>query len=341
MLKFMDGFDHYAPTGTGGTTLQKYLSAAGYTIRNPTNETFAITDGRRSGQYALQFTTKANASVNASLTWGFTSQAQLIVFGFALKASGNRMRICRIENVADVDWDATSGKLKIGNTEGATPLIMNAWYYIEVECDRTANEVRVWVNDTLQVTAPWTSVPQDNRYSIVWGQTSQQSKDGVQCIDDMYALDSSSGARTERLRPVEVATRLPTADTKAEWTPVVSKGNPPSTHAEIAGQLLAMEEGKPYLQSNVSGQMDQYRSNAVLPSNNKIFGVAVTTLARKGDLDDRAIGIKVSAGGQETEVQQPLTESYAFYQVTMEKNPSGEDWNQNSVESSEFGIVTR
>ena len=341
MLKFMDGFDHYAPTGTGGATLQKYLNAAGYTIRNPTNVTFSITDGRRSGQYALQFTTKANASVNASLTWGFTSQSQLIVFGFALKASGNRMRVCRIENVADVDWDATSGKLKIGNVEGATPLIMNAWYYIEVECDRNANEVRVWVNDTLQVTAPWTSAPQDNRYSIVWGQTSQQSKDGVQCIDDMYALDSSAGARTERLRPVEVATRMPTADTKAEWTPVVSKGNPPSTHAEIAGQLLAMEEGKPYLQSNVSGQMDQYRSNAVLPSNNKIFGVAVTTLARKGDLDDRSIGIKISSGGQESEVQQPLTESYAFYQVTMEKNPSGEEWNQNSVESSEFGIVTR
>lgn len=341
MLKFMDGFDHYAPAGTGGATLQKYLAAAGYTIRNPTDDTFSVVEGRRTDARALRFVAKANASVNASLSWGFTSQSQLIVFGFALKASGSRMRICRIENVVDVDWDSTTGKIKIGTTEGQTALIMNAWYYFEIECDRTKGEVRVWVNDTLQATVEWTTPPQDSKYTIVWGQTSQVSKDGIQDIDDMYALDSSAGARVERLRPVEVATRMPTADVTTEWTPVAGDGALPSTHAEIAGQLLAMETGKPYLQSNISGQVDQYRSNAVLPSNNAIYGVAVTSLARKGDLDDRSIGLKISTGGQEKEIQQPLTENFAFYQITMEKTPDGNDWNQNAVESSEFGVVTR
>lgn len=341
MLKFMDGFDHYAPAGTGGATLQKYLAAAGYTIRNPTDDTFAVVDGRRSGAYALRFITKANSAVNASLSWGFTSQSQLVVFGFAMKASGSRMRICRIEGVVDVDWNQSNGKIKVGAVEGVNALIMNAWYYFEIECDRTKGEVRVWVNDTLQVTAPWENPPQDNKYTIVWGQTAQENKDGVQDIDDMYALDSSAGKRVERLRPVEVATRMPTADVKTEWTAVGGKSAPPATHSEIAGQLLAMESDKPYLQSNISGQTDQYRSNAVLPSNNTVFGVAVTALARKGDLDDRSIGLKISVGGQEKEIQQPLTESFAYYQMTMEQTPTGTEWNQNAVESSEFGVVTR
>lgn len=341
MLKFMDGFDHYAPAGTGGATLQKYLAAAGYTIRNPSDDTFLVVDGRRAGAYALRFTTKANSAVNASLSWGFTSQAQLVVLGFAMKASGSRMRICRIEGVADIDWNPTNGKIQVGTNEGINPLIMNAWYYFEIECDRSKNEVRVWVNDTLQVTAPWSTPPQDNRYTITWGQTSQSNKDGVQDIDDMYAVDSSMGKCVERLHPVEVATRMPTADVRAEWTPAGGNGKYPDTHAAIASQLLAMESDKPYLQSNISGQTEQYRSNAVLPSSNKVFGVAVTSLARKGDLDDRSIGLTISVGGQVQEVQQPLTESFAYYQMTMEEAPGGVAWNQNAVESSEFGVVTR
>lgn len=83
MLKFMDGFDHYAPSGTKGTVIQKYLAAAGYDIRNASDTTFSVVDGRRTGATALRFSTVAQATVNASLSWGFTSAASLVVFGFA------------------------------------------------------------------------------------------------------------------------------------------------------------------------------------------------------------------------------------------------------------------
>ena len=141
MLKFMDGFDHYVPSGTKGTVIQKYLAAAGYDIRNASDTTFSVVDGRRTGAMALRFSTVAQATVNASLSWGFTSAASLVVFGFAFQAGGTRQRICRVENVVDIDWDTATGKLKVGSDLSVSPLIMNAWYYLEIECDVTNKQV--------------------------------------------------------------------------------------------------------------------------------------------------------------------------------------------------------
>lgn len=338
MLRFMDGFDHYAPVDTKGAVLQKYLSAAGYTIRNANDDTFSIVNGRRSGMCALRFSAKQGATVNASLSWGFRSTSQLVVFGFALQAGGTRMRICRIDNVIDLNWDRTTGKLSIDGQLGETPLIMNAWYYFEIEIDRTKNQVRVWANDSLQLTVPLTPVIPD-RWVITWGQDGQVDVTGTQDIDDMYVVDSSPGKRIERLKPCEVTTRMPTADVTAEWS--IVNGGAIKEHYQIAGQKLAMEPGAPYLQSNINGQRDIYRSNAVLPTDNVIHGVAVATLARKGDLDDRSIGVSLSAGGQDKEVAIKLTENYAYYQVTYEQTPADTDWTRNTVESSEFGITTR
>jgi len=338
MLKFMDGFDHYAPAGTKGSVITKYLTAAGYDIRNASDTTFSVVDGRRTGATALRFSTVAQAVVNASLSWGFTSAASLVVFGFAFQAGGTRQRICRIENVVDIDWDTSTGKLKVGSDLGASPLIMNAWYYIEIECDVTNQTVKIYANDELQLTVPWTSgVP--TKYTLTWGQTGTATATGTIDIDDFYALDSSAGQRVARLHPVEVATRMPTADIKAEWTVVGATGSP--AHYTIAGQTLALETGKPYLQSNVSGQEDRYRSNAVLPSSNEIYGVGVVALARKGDVDNRSIGLVLSTGGNEVERQLALTETYKYYQSTEEQKPGGGNWTQNDVESSEFGIRTR
>ncbi|EBI5392123.1 hypothetical protein DRC10_23800, partial [Salmonella enterica] len=64
--------------------------------------------------------------------------------------------------------------------------------------------------------------------------------------------------------------------------------------------------------------------------------------ARKGDLDDRKLGLVVNTeGGTPTEIQVPLTESYKYYQASFEQAPGGSDWNQNNVESLQFGIITR
>lgn len=345
MLKFIDGFDHYTATGVSGATVQPYLEAAGYTVRNATATTFQVVDGRQAGQKALQFTVAANASVVPSVSWGFTSPtATKVVFGFAIKASGTRMRVARIENIVDLNWNATTGKLEAQATSGGTPvvgtavLILNAWYFIEIVTDSVAKTVTVYANDELQLTLPYTDA-MPAAFTITWGQTATQTVAGVQVIDDLYALDNVGGARTDRLGPSAVATRLPTADVTTEWTPV-GQGSV-ATHFTIAGQLSALDTGKPYLQSNVNGATDEFRSNNVLPNNNQVWGVGIVALARKGDLDARSLGLKMTVSGTASETQVVLTESYKYLQATLENPPGGGSWTQNAIESSTFGIVTR
>ncbi|PZQ95048.1 MAG: hypothetical protein DI533_20525 [Cereibacter sphaeroides] len=341
MFKFCDGFDHYAAAGVTGPTLEPYLTAAGYTVRNALANTFAVVAGRRAGAYALQFNVARNSATNASLSWGFTFANNYACFGFAMNASGSRMRICRIENVIDVDWDTVTGKIKVGEQLGVNALILNAWYYFEIECDFTAKTVKIWANNELQLTVDISAVTVPTIATIAWGQVGTAPDAGVQLLDDFYVIDGSGTNNKTRLNPVEVTTRMPTADVgPKEWTVVVSPTGTP--HYQIVSQLEPNKSGAPYLQSNTAGATDMFRSNTVLPSNNQIFAVSVIAYARKGDLDDRKIGLLVKPdGGTETEIQLNLTESFKYYQATFETMPGGGTWNQNNVESLQFGIRTR
>lgn len=339
-LKFQDGFDHYAATGVKGATLQPYLTDNGYDVRNASDTTFAVVDGRRAGARALQFTVARNSTTNASLSWGFTYQGDYACFGFAMKASGSRMRICRIENVIDIDWDVTTGKISVAGQLGVNPLILNDWYYFEIECDFAAKNVKIWANNELQLTVDISSVAKPAKATIVWGQVGTAPDAGVQILDDFYALDAGGTANTARLSPIEVVTRAPSADITTQWEVVNATAGTP--HYQIAAQLEPNKAGAPYLQSNTAGATDLFRSNTALPTDNTVFAVSVIAYARKGDVDDRKLGLLIQPdGGSESETQVPLTEAFKYYQQTFDKTPSGGAWNKNIVESLQFGIRTR
>lgn len=346
MLRWIDGFDHYMAIGQTGATVQKYLEAAGYVVRNASATTFAIAEGRQAGQGALQFSVAANASVVPSISYGYSpATATKVVFGFALKATGARMRVCRVESVIDLNWNATSGKLEAtysGQTyTGASVLILNAWYFIEVVVDVANDTVTVYANNELQLTQPFAEA-MPSPVTITWGQTATQSAAGVQLIDDFYILDNNGGVRVDRVGPAAVATRRPSADVTTQWAIVPNGTTPaPTTHFSVAGQLGALETNKPYLQSNINGDKDEFKSNDLLPNNNQIYGVGVVALARKGDLDQRSLGLYMKVSGTESEVQVALTESNKYLQATLETPPGGGDWSQNIVEASSFGIITR
>lgn len=348
MLLFVDGFDHYLDVGQNGTVIQKYLEAANYIIRNPTSSTFAIVDGRITGSKAMKFSVPASTNVVPSLSWQYapTSSATKVVFGFAIKATGARMRIFRVEGgVLDLDWDASSGKLKVGNIQGAAVIILNAWYYIEVVLDITAQQIKVFANDELQLTAPMSTVPTFNgatNLQVTWGQTATQTTAGEQIIDDFYVLDNATGTRIDRLGPCSVNTRFPTFDVTKQWDIVANGASPvPTDHFAVAAQLGPLEANKPYLQSNVNGNTDEFRTNGALPNQNQIYGVGLVALARKGDLDDRKLGLKLTVSGTSDEKQIALVEANKYIQTTYEVPPGGGDWSPNAVETATFGIVTR
>lgn len=336
MLLFTDAFDHYTQKTASAVDITALLTAAGYTINNATNATFNIADGQDSGSLDLKMTVPAGSATPPSLSRSVTSAATLIVFGFSFRGTGSRLRFGRIAGVVDLDWDVTTGKMKVGTSLGVDTIILNAFWYIEIEVDKTANEVRIWANDTLQLTVPLPGGV-GTVYTITWGITTTSATAGTIEVDDLYVTDNSGGVNNGRLGPVQIITRAPTADVVTQWTPVGSTG----THSSILAQLSPGAVGAPYLQANVDGKTDKFTSNVVLPNSNEIYAVALVSYARKGDLDDRKLGMTLGTAGGDVEVQVPLDTAFGFKQVIFEQAPGGVTWTQNLVESSNFGIIAR
>lgn len=340
MLLHTDGFDHYAPKAALAADITAYLQAAGYVVNNATNNTFAIADGQDAGSLGLKMTIQAGASTPPSFSRAVTTDASKVVFGFSFRGQTSRLRFARIAGVIDLDWDTTTGKMKTvvnGNPVlGQDVIILNAFWFIEIEVDKTDGQVRVWANDTLQMTIPLPGGV-GSVYTITWGMSATSTVAGVIDIDDLYILDNSGGINNGRLGPVQIITRAPTTDVTAQWTPVGST----SSHFSILAQLEPGKQGAPYLQANVDGKTDKFTSNVVLPNANTIFAVALTSYAKKGDLDDRKLGMTIGTAGGDVEVQVPLDTTFAFKQRIFEQAPGGQTWTRNLVESSNFGIIAR
>jgi hypothetical protein len=336
MLLHTDGFDHYAAKTETAANITAYLQAAGYVVNNATNATFAIADGQDTGSLGLKMTIAANSSTPPSFSRAVTSAAALVVFGFSFRGQTSRLRFARIAGVIDLDWDATTGKMKVGSTLGQDVIILNAFWFIEIEIDKAAGEVRVWANDTLQLTVPLPGGV-GTVYTITWGMSAASTVAGTIDIDDLYVLDNSGGQNNARLGPVQIITRAPTADVTTQWTPVGST----AAHYSILAQLTPGASNAPYLQANVDGKIDKFTSNVVLPNANEIYAVALVSYAKKGDLDDRKLGMTIGTAGGDVEVQVPLDTAYAFKQVIFEQAPGGQAWTRNIVESSNFGIIAR
>lgn len=337
MLLHTDGFDHYAPKTETVANITAYLQAAGYTIVNAKSSTFQIGDGQDVNSLAMKMTIVANDATPPSFSRAITSAATLVVFGFSFRGSQSRLRFARIAGVIDLDWDVVTGRMKVGSQLGIDVIILNAYWFIEIEVDRTANEVRVWANDTLQMTVPLPGGV-GTAYTITWGMSTTSTVAGTIDIDDFYVLDNSGGVNNERLGPVQIITRAPSADVGTpQWTAVGSTG----AHWSIMAQLAPGSPTAPYLQANVDGKTDKFISNTVLPNANKVFAVSLVSYAKKGDLDDRRLGVTIGTAGGDVEVQVPLDTNYGFKQVIFEQAPGGQNWNQNIVESSTFGIIAR
>lgn len=336
-LKFTDSFDQYAAKTETAANITTYLQAAGYVVNNATNATFNIVDGQDANSLALKMTVQASSATPPSFSRAITTAATLVVFGFSFRGAQSRLRFARIANVIDLDWDATTGKMKVGSQLGVDVIILNAFWFIEIEIDKTANEVRVWANDTLQLTV---ALPggTGNTHTITWGMSASSPTAATIEIDDLYIVDNDGGQNVSRLGPIRISTRAPTADVPPmQWTPVGATGS----HFSILAQLSPGAPNAPYLQANIAGKTDKFTSNTVLPDNNEIFAVTLVSYARKGDLDDRSLGMTIETGANSLETPVALSTSSQYQQVIFERAPGGAVWNANTVESSQFGIIAR
>ena len=266
----------------------------------------------------------------------FTTSATRVVLGFAHRANA-RGRIASIAGVCDIDWPA--GIELLGVTGNAVP-IRNAWYYYELTIDKAAQTISLHINDTADITVPMPPAVADiTEYAVTW----QVENGAVGRVNDIYFLDNSTaGGETliNRLKPIRVPVRFPTADELIEWS-----GSEAGDHWPLIG--LPPPGSNRYVYSSTSGAQDLYTSTDALPdgagtSEMPIIAVGLVALASKSDLDNRQLGLLVGRGaGQQEVVETTMSMDPKYSYAVFEKAPGGAAWDATNVVSTPFGVVVR
>lgn len=292
--------------------------------------------GARAGDVSSTATIYVSMAPPTTISRTLTSTQSKVVIGFAHRSTA-RGRILAVKDLFNMDWPAG---IEILGARGASVPIRNVWYYYEIEIDKAANKLRLYVNDTLDITVdlPAAAAAMTN-YVITW----QTENGAVSRIDDVYLLDgdiTGGSTLTSRLKPISVPVRLPTADSSVDWD-----GSDPGPHWSLVGLLPPSPTS--YVRSAISGEQDLYTSGTPLPAGAgtaaaPILAVGVIALAQKSDLDNRQLGLVIGAPGNQSEViDTSLSTTLEYSFAIFEKAPGDQAWTAENVQSTPFGIAVR
>lgn len=320
-LRFMEGFDQF----NNESGLAAKLATAGYT----TGGIVGIADGRGAVTRALSIGSGAAAG---SLRRTFASGQNLVVLGFAYRATNARAQIVSIDGVVTLGWDAATGRITISGSAGQATIVLSVWYYFEIVIDKTLGEIRVHINNELDLTVALPSgAAFVTSYVCNWTTASD-----VKLLDDVVFIDSATGTYTNRIGPVQITARVPSVDVDAEWS--AATGN---DRYEMVNNIPVIPSQ--FIQSNSSGAFSTFLSNTPVQGQDAILAVGVVVVARKSDVDNRQIGLVVGTkNGARKEVLQPTlattdTYSYAVFETGLGNVP----WTDETVSDTPFGVVVR
>lgn len=267
----------------------------------------------------------------------FPAAGDKITVGWCHRANA-RGRILSITDVVDMDWPA---QIVMGGETGVAIPARNVDYYYEVTIDKVNLTATLHINDTLDLTCP---IPAGagtmTSFEFVW-----ISENGaITKLDDMYMVDDQAPngeLLLDRLGPIQIPLRLPTADTATkEWS--TASG---SSHWTMVGLLPPSEES--YIRSSTSGAQDLFTSDTALPAGAgttvPILAVGVVALAMKGDIDNRQLGLLVGAPGptqkEITDVALSVVPEYSY--GVFEKAPGNVAWDATNTLNTPFGVAVR
>jgi hypothetical protein len=272
----------------------------------------------------------------------FTVTGNKFTVGWCHRATA-RGRVLSVKDVLDMDWPAQIDLTPTGGTvvHGVAIPARNIDYYYELVIDKANMLAHLWINNTLDVSCPLpTGTDTKTSFEFTW-----MSENGaVSQIDDMvFVDDSTAGGATivDRIGPVQIPLRLPTADTAtAEWT--TASG---SAHWPMVGLLPPSDAS--YVRSGTSGKKDLYTSDTPLPDGAgttlPIIAVGVVALALKGDIDNRQLGLLVGPNGstqkEVVDTTLSIVPEYSF--AVFEKAPGDVAWDATNTVSTPFGIAVR
>lgn len=337
---------------TGGDSGQILISDDGVTWTRPaiTGLTTAILDintstgaqvgwalvGARTGQTNSTAPIYVSMAPPTTVSRTLVSTQNRVVIGFAHRASA-RGRIFSIKDLFTMDWPAG---IEILGQRGASVPIRDVWYYYEIEIDKTAGKLRLHVNDMadLEVDLPAGAAAMTS-YVMTW----EAENGAVARVDDVYLLDSDTAngsTMVNRLKPISIPIRMPTADVLTEWD-----SSAPGQHWPLVGLLPPSDTS--YIRSATSGQQDLFSSATALPAGAgsaeaPILAVGVMALAQKSDLDNRQLGLVVGAVGNQKEIVDTILSTTLEYSTAIfEKGPGDAAWTAENVLSTPFGVAVR
>jgi hypothetical protein len=277
----IDGFEEFAGEQNPASAMQR----ADYA----TVGQWALVQGRQGGA-ALS----GNACVvSRGLPWN----GQKFAVGFAHMFTA-RGSACWL-NIGDkqiVLWTSPdSGVPYLNDVPGGALPTINRWYYYELEVDRTAGTVSLFINNrpdaVLQIgqvvdQAITVNLGYMNPASYRPGVVPVPSDSASKSFDDFYMRDGA------RLEPIAVTTRFPTADKHVEFF----AADPTKNH----NASLSLHPPKPldnYVASDEIGAEDRFTSGMPLTNGNDVIATGIVVLARKSPQMAAKLGVFI--GGQD------------------------------------------
>jgi len=306
MTLFFDGFDQFARTDRP----EQLMRLAGYTLEG-TVETAA---GRRGGSSLTLY--RAALSRN----WSFGNQ---LAVGFAVKfdARGPMLAIRNAtgnDNLITLSADSVSGLLNLNGAVGYVNPLKARWYYIEMELDRDAGIVRVFVNGKADVTAPLPSGIGQNVRIRLNPYEAVANDYGSRNVDDFYINDGN------RQNPMQITTRFPSSDKTTEW----SVTGTDSHYLAVTPPIDMLDK---FIYSSKGDAYDSFVSSQRLPDDNPVKYLQLITLFRKATADPMSLEFNIDDQKRtESNISREWTYRYTQF--------SANGYTAESIVPAEFGV---
>lgn len=340
-LLWMDGFDHFGNLGSSQATSEALVSA-GYEVSSVGSDSVRVVTGRSPGTLAVRLRQHSTSGHSATLVREFETDADRVTFGFAYMAS-ERSDVFDIEGLVTLEWPVG---FKLNGVDGQSIPIRNIWYYIELVIDKVAEQLYLYVNNQLDITAP---LPAEGKnmttYTFRMGHVvsgyvpdifGNENANLIQHLDDMFVTDGKGGEIRDRVGPIELTSRFPTSDVTADWAASIEDSElweMVSNRPPIAGQ---------YIMSNTKGAEATFESTDTLPTDAPVIALGLVARVRKTDIDRRALGLIWGDGANRIEVIDSDLSIYDKYSYGFFETPApGQNWTKEVIESNSFGVKVR
>jgi hypothetical protein len=339
MLRFIDGFDHYATAdillkwtqANSGSSATTIVAATGRNGTGAFNSLGGVFNG-----WMLK-------TLDSQPTWIVGFGLKLISLPtntytlFALYDSGNTQVELNVNSIGVLTY--TRNGTVIGT--GTTVLTAGVFYFVEFKATISSSCAAGTCAVNLGGLAEITIAAGTNTKSTS-NATANQIKLGSQgggpnggcVIDDFYACDGTGSTNNSFLGDVRVEVIYPNAaGTVTQMTPL--------SGANYASVNQTAEDGDTtYVATSTVGNEDTYLFGSLSSSPGTIFGVQMNMVARKDDAGSRLVAAIVRNSSTDyAGSTKALADGYAMLSEVREINPAtGTAWTGTTVNALEAGI---